>query len=280
MGSCYGNGTIDEIDETSRFCLTEDNIDIQSVFKIQLSLVGILKHKATTHTEQPETLLTSDTIHHNKAESFIWRPNAQSMAELLVSGFCRDVETKHKLFCNLASVLMDIIVVYTGHCDTWSNEYNRTDVMITNSTVATLLKHSTHTIYGNHVLIYGQNYKWTVKIKATKQSNECILIGLIKNEPQTLKRFELNGYWANNGRKNKGFLFDGSMMMISPPKVGTYYGSVFGKEGDTITLEVDNYTIRFIINDVDHGIAFNWMENWEYRLAVCFVYAGTQIELL
>ena len=53
-------------------------------------------------------------------------------------------------------------------------------------------------------------------------------------------------------------------------------------EGDIIEMELDlnNLTIKYIINGKDYGIAFNNIENCNYRAAVTIDGGGSSITLL
>ena len=53
------------------------------------------------------------------------------------------------------------------------------------------------------------------------------------------------------------------------------------KEGDTVkmTLDMDQFNLRYAVNGIDQGIAFN-VQPWKYRAAICLDGQGASIELL
>ena len=152
-----------------------------------------------------------------------------------------------------------------------------------NGIMLVLVKSSQHTIYGSRLVQTGECHEWTVKIASIwpEQQTECIQIGLIKNDKDVLYKYEYTGYWANQRRKPyDGYLFDGQLMTISPPRNGKYYACEFGKVGDVITMKLKRDKISYTINGVDYGVAFEEIDDAVYRLAVCIVYEGTRVELL
>ena len=297
---------VESVNEEDRYCLPEaeeKEIDPKQIFKLphNLSICSESKTTELDHESDPDLEnenkdedkhLSDDNDDDEKdmnnlpsikpivaSTESLWRPNADSMLELLLSGYCRDTDKHYKF----PDDLMEMISEYLPHCDTWNKEYNKRDVLISeDGSIASLLKQNQHTIYGNQIIKYGDTYKWTMKIKSTLQKSECILIGLIKNDVNILKKYELNGYW---GRKNRapydGYLFDGLITTVYPPKKGKLYGHPFGKENDIITMRLDKHSISYIVNGkTEREPAFDNIEKNEYRLAVCFVYAGSQLELL
>ena len=91
----------------------------------------------------------------------------------------------------------------------------------------------------------------------------------------------MNGYWGHKKEPYNGYLFDGLLATVYPPKKGKLYGHSFGNQGDVITMNLDKSDVSYVVNgQVEEMPAFVDIEQNEYRLAVCFVYAGSQLELL
>ena len=96
------------------------------------------------------------------------------------------------------------------YCDTWNKQYSNQKAEIDLNIVSSKdKKKNIVTVYGNHILQFGDYYEWRIKI--TKKIRYAF-IGLIHDDQAYLRALRANWNWAR-----KGFVYDGYRWHVLSP---------------------------------------------------------------
>ena len=202
--------------------------------------------------------------------------------KILVYGYVRLIENKLQIIPN---DIKNLIYSFQQFCDIWDKIHNKQNIrkkriIIDEERICvTSLISTTAVIFGNEVIKTGI-YEWIFQInKITKSFNQNTpWIGIIEDNTDIINKHKTNGAWQSNG-----YLFCGGTGQTFTKSGSQKYGTNWNKKGDIIKMivDLDNYNIKFIINNKDYGFAFKNIQKKKYRMALC-IYGGvgTQIELL
>ena len=163
-------------------------------------------------------------------------------------------------------------------CDTWNKKYTNPGLDINNHA----LKKKPgifgyFSAFGDKIISSGQIYTWRLLITGEVP---WIRVGVIKDDDTVLKENvdECDYDWDDKGcfLKEDGHFFCNFCRYI-------YSDSIVGDDVVIlmlITLDMNQHTINYIINDKDYGIACDELKGDKYRLAVTVDSLFMQVELL
>ena len=202
--------------------------------------------------------------------------------ELLVCGYIRHIEKEYETLC-IPEEIGDIIYSYQRSCDEWDKEHSNKHLIIdSNEGIVCFESESEMTAFGKQIVCKGI-FKWTLKIISIKPRifEPCPYIGIIDCDEDNLKEHVNDGSWETVGYQlcagNNG-LWGRSLGITAS------YKCLWCQINDIleIVLDLNDGTLRFILNDKDCGIAFNKvLKDAKYRLALtCLRGKGTQFQLL
>ena len=188
--------------------------------------------------------------------------------ELLVAGYVRDIERAHKIH-RIPAEINDIIYLYQRLYDEWSKQYSSKKVTIDEiGSMITMHCDQDVTAFGCHVVTKGI-FKWRIKmVKFTydeKIDGSPPYVGIIEDNEEYMEEYKNSCDWDENGYLlccKIGRLLCGDILTSD-------YPCRWNKEGDILemTLDLNERTLSFKVNDEDYGVAFEDIEEREYRLA-------------
>ena len=191
--------------------------------------------------------------------------------ELLVAGYVRNVETIHKIK-SVPIEINDIIYLYQRLLDVWNKKYSNEGVVIDESTgIMSVNSEEDVTAYGS-IIVSKDVFKWRIKLVSVGENDIVTpsFIGIIENEEALLMRYQDRFHWDRNGCQlcgGSGSLYS-SMPGILKPLHGNYQCR-WKKQDDILemTLDLNEHTLSYKVNDTDFGVAFKNIRQNEYRLA-------------
>ena len=132
------------------------------------------------------------------------------------------------------------------------------------------------TTFGEYKATSSTVTKWNIKILKLGGTKKPIMIGIVESKRATLNMIKRIGdYPYGFGYNSKGFIYN--------DKKKKKYGQQY-KDGDiiTITLNLNDYTLSYSINDKDLGIAYKLPKNKkkDYKVAVSTYHIDDEFELL
>ena len=195
--------------------------------------------------------------------------------DILVSGYIKELTKEYELL--IPSPIIDICFLFwfIKVCDEWDKEASADSIEIDGQMV-----HSTEggmrSLYGCQSISKG-THSWQIKF-ITKV--EWICIGIIEDKPEILQKYRYHDisyyvsdygcyvYNVGNFWAKKGINFT--------------YCDQFGAKGTviTMTLDMDQHTLSYKINDKDYGIATDKLAKDKYRLIINLLHVDDTIELL
>ena len=111
-------------------------------------------------------------------------------------------------------------------------------------------------------------FKWRIKIEnfKTNRYKASPFIGVIEDEERYLYRYQDSAFWNEIGYQFCG----GNGLLCGMNHFSADCGYKFNKINDVIEmiLDLNKFTIKFIINGIDHGTAFENIKPTRYRLAL------------
>ena len=170
-------------------------------------------------------------------------------------------------------------------CDEWDKNYLAEGVKI-NGQIATFNKiWVTASVYGCHSINKGcDSHSWQIKLC---DDVSFYSVGIIEDKEEILKECQNHsGYVINDGcyLYSDGRFFCGCTMSCKQYFNTSEDNPMNSKESIiTMTLNMNNNTLSYKINDKDYGIATNQLKGEKYRLVLnaCLCSAGESIfELL
>ena len=207
----------------------------------------------------------------------------EDVGKLTVFGYVRDATKNMKFFMNMhvPSEVINVIFEFYLLGDSWNTEYAQHIYITDEYKMENIKPYDDHcAAYGNVVVKQGTVYKWTIKLTKYSLCGGNIhhpYIGVIKDDPSILKSYKYRGH----SFAPHGYLFCcGKQRILRPTKKS--YGREFNKVGDIMEmiLDLQNYTLRYIVNGVDCGIAFENIEKCDYRLGVNLFGLNNELQLL
>ena len=196
--------------------------------------------------------------------------------DILTNGYIRqNIEEKVKLL--IPSEIKQLCFKYwfINVCDEWDKQFSNKAYEI-NGQCIKLVKnvYFQPAAFGSYVVKSGI-FSWIIKCKT---DINWMCIGIIEDDQSLLNKhindadyddFDYGGSFFNH----RSWYFNAT---------ATEYGCKCGKKGDIIimTLDINNHTIKFKINDIDYGIACDEMDKDKYRLVINCDKVDDEIELL
>ena len=197
--------------------------------------------------------------------------------ELLVWGYIRNIEKQCKQM-NIPLEINDIIYLYQRICNKWDQKYSSKNITIDeDQSMITVNGDLYPTVYGSNVVSEGV-FVWKIKIVALKKAislNSPPFVGITEDIDAHLNKYSDGAAWCKKGYQfcgGTGSLYaQDAGSVFGRNKVGTLQGR-WNNDGDIlqITLNLDDRTLSFEINDKDFGVAFANIKVTKYRLAISF----------
>ena len=196
--------------------------------------------------------------------------------DILVTGYIRQDIEKHidqQVPDELKRLCFDYW--FFNACDSWSSQYHTNDMIEISKDAAEIrIKHPKNilyedkgiTVYGNHVVVDGTSYEWTIKMKkfgwdGTSFESQYAewdnpKIGIIENDDGMLKACAQTSEWATHGY---GYAIIGHAGYPRSLKDNSWNlhdrylekGIKFNEDDDVICVHLDlvNHTLGYKIND-------------------------------
>ena len=197
--------------------------------------------------------------------------------DILVVGYVRNITAE----CNLG-IPSDIIGICFAYwfikvCDEWDKKLMANHVKIDGQQVE-LTEDEHASIFGCRIIDKG-SYSWTIQFKT---DIKWIAIGIVEDDPEIMKNMQTHNCFnfMSKGRfilNIGGFFADGNWADISD----NYH--VQFREKHTIittTINMDNKSLSFKINDKECGIATNALDKDKYRFMINMYQRNKIVELL
>ena len=208
-------------------------------------------------------------------------------SDILVSGYIRkQIIEKYKINIPLQIIKLCFLFWYIDACDKWDTSLCHKLVKINGSCVKlddnvewTPERPMLCTIFGCNSIKSGDIFTW--KLRFNSNIYYCC-IGVIHDKIDVLKANIIDN---NFGRQNSGcYLTNTHGSMYYEWEGKNDYCPKFEEKGVIIemTLNMIEHTIRYKINNIDYGIAYDKLYENAYRLAVCMsgTYDKEEIVLL
>lgn len=189
--------------------------------------------------------------------------------ELIVWGYLHRHE-KRRTSLNIPEDIKNMIFMFERVCDEWNKEYSHKKIKIDEIMNTISIKNGrTRTAYGSLVAKHGI-VAWRIKIiSITLEQNlarSFPYVGIIENKEKILKQYQTGCYWDDDG-----YQFCGRFGYIRGMKIpNSSINATWYKEGDIleIILDLNEGTMRLMINDKDYGVVIAGILKKEYRLAI------------
>lgn len=208
--------------------------------------------------------------------------NNKIETDILITGYVRDLSNEYKtLFIPYEIKQLCFKYWFITVCDEWNTECLPADIEIHAQTAKSLLTPSEfkfqkqRTFYGTHKVESGI-YSWHIKFITTIN---WICIGVIEADKDLMMKYQ---------RSNSYRCFDhGCFLLTSNGRI--YSGSTSAiyshpiKQSGTIisiTLNMDNHSLSYKLNDKDYGIAYDKLYKKGYSLAVTLIKENCIVQLL
>ena len=213
--------------------------------------------------------------------------NKKIKSDIVVFGYIREqIIEQYKINIPMQMIKLCYLFWFIDTCDKWDKSLCHQIVQINGSSVKldddvewTPERPMLCTIYGCNSIKTGQIFTW--KLRFNSYVYFCC-IGVIHDKINILK--------ANIIDNNFGRLHPGCFLTNTHGSICYEWGGQddycpkFENKGDLIeiTLNMIEHTIRYKINGIDYGIAYNKLYKDSYRLAVCMTgtFDNEEIELL
>ena len=209
-----------------------------------------------------------------------------TVQKLLVAGYMRKVEKNH-ISLTIPAEINDIIYLYQRYCDQWDDEISSDDINIDEqSSIITIDDNEYCTAFGKHIVTQGI-FVWRLKFVTVKRDgwHAPPYVGIMENNDKNIKQYGGNsmGLWERDGYQ----LCTGNSTLCGPSNedhiITDNYQCLWTKQDDIleITLDLNQLTLSFKVNDKDYGIAFSNIRKTQYRLVLSALgLGGSQFALL
>ena len=205
--------------------------------------------------------------------------------DILVVGWVREFSISNKLIIPKDITNTCFVFWLLKVCDEWDKYYSTAHYRFSNDSVSLQVKDDedghldyTPSMYGSHSIGSG-SYQWTITIK---RNVDWICVGIIEDKHKILQKFLTeNDYDYENG----GFV-------MLPTGVIYYRGGITFDFCDELkgswdeslivimTLNMDDHTLSYKINDKDYGIAMEDIPQKSYRFVINMNHDGDEVEFL
>ena len=200
--------------------------------------------------------------------------NIEQERLLTVFGYVREYEGKsrHEI---VESVILVCALFYGNDIDEWDPKYLMKCIELKGMTI-TARKFRQCSSFCKHIIESGR-FKW--KFQLTKMSFTEILIGIYKIKPEL--ELQTDSFFTKGG--GKGYAFGVTTSKLTN-RTGYTWGGKYGKKCKTgsiveMILDLNELTLRFIIDGIDYGKAFD-IEKCKYRAAVYLVGQGDAVTII
>ena len=199
--------------------------------------------------------------------------------------------------CIIPELIEALCLLYYRHYDSWDEieQY-----MIVQGNLISISEeyhdglHLYQTAFLKEICCNNFIYRWKFKIEKYNNGNWYWnnVIGVINVDDKENKELRFYQYHhEENLSKNSrlmghfGYGFISSAAYLTNPKNHSQYGEQYGimcKECDVIEmcLDLKNYHLSYIVNNVDYGKAFDVERNKRYKAAVTIDIKGNSLRLL
>ena len=200
---------------------------------------------------------------------------------LLVYGYIREIEEEYKIR-SIPKEIREIIYLYQKFSDEWDKKVSHQDLIISGSSIR-WENQNEMTAFGSYAVSEGI-WNWKLKIKSLVGDMfiACPYIGIIESEDEnTLIHYQDRGNWQKCGYQ----------LCAGNNGLWTRYGQcitrdincVWNRVDDILEmiLDLNDKTLRFVLNGQDCGVAFDEISDASYRLAItCWGGDTAEIQLL
>ena len=206
--------------------------------------------------------------------------------DIVVSGYIREeITERHRMSIPLEIKKLCFLFWYINACDKWDKSICHEFVKINAKGTCFRLDDDYEwdpegvglcSVYGINTVKSPQIFTWKIRLN-TYVYWACI--GLIKDDTKVLKEnITDNSY----GREDPGCFLINHGAMCYQWKRKENYVKRFDQKGDIIqvTLNMKQHTIRYKVNGIDYGIAYDKLYEDSYRLVVSISDNNEEIELL
>ena len=197
--------------------------------------------------------------------------------DLLVSGYVREVEEQETRQI-IPLEINDIICLFHKVCDEWDRIYSSKDIIIDEGRSLMMINtNGTPTAYGTKIVSSGI-FKWRIKMLSWHKVNRNAppFVGIIEDNDYQLIKYQ-NTYGWSYSSAYYGYELcaaTGSLYLADSDNHyrTKHYKCKWNKQGDIlqITLNLNDRTVSFKVNDVDYGVAFGNIKVAKYRLIITF----------
>ena len=240
------------------------NIQIPSPLNIDQRFCFCLGRPCFLHVKE-------EKIFSKKGASNIMANNLEKSQRLLVSGFVRNAGEIYNIK-NIPTDINTIIHLFLKFYDHWSQKYSSDKMEIDNNGLSCTVRGKRESsVFGTTVVETGV-FVWRIEIEQAviDEDDEGPFVGIIVDDPKILEKFQNDDGWDNYGYQlcavDGAVVPNGSMG-------GTktwYYGCKWHKTSDIleISLDLNERTLSFKVNDKDYGVAYKDIEKRKYRLVL------------
>eukprot|EP01084_Bolivina_argentea_P109548 195826_1 len=198
---------------------------------------------------------------------------------LLVLGYIRSIGKEYKIK-NFPKEVTDIIHEYEKLVhDKWSKKYSHKDIIINEESISSISWSACDegTAYGSEVIDHGV-FEWRIKIlcplsRIYQVYSAGPLIGIIEDNESVLQRWQDDIEWneCSDGYQYEGIIGNFYTGNSTATNIISHNSEcIWFDQNDilTMTLNLDERTLSFKMNDKDWGVAFGNIEQKKYRLAL------------
>ena len=201
----------------------------------------------------------------------------------IVFGYIHKMINKINFFLSIdiPKEIINVIMIYFYEPrDEWNNDYNESAIKIIDKYTAKCIKQTCAAVYGDKVMKPGKVFKWKIwLIEYQRNSNDhSPYIGVIKDSQFILKKRIHDLYTSLD---NDGYILcSGKEKLLRPTR--KIYGEPFVNIGNVmeLTLNLKNFTVSYNINGTDYGIAFDNIDEHNYRLFCCLAGKGNAVQFI
>eukprot|EP01084_Bolivina_argentea_P175626 304103_1 len=260
---------------TAKLYLIDTNWNLNLAINRYFKFIQDCHTVYTTYKSLTETQSTASNNQHIYA-------NRTRLKRLLTYGFSRKYSTPSAITDSICSFY------FSATYDAWCTQY------IYSKDAAHLDCHATKvatsfyevTLFSDSVVRMGAIHTFKLRILSIgyKEANSSFnaslqpFVGIIKDDPDTLIQFRDDfDYW----KVDEGYQFCCGRALFRGNSKKKQYGTRCCSKGDVIEIKVDliEWTLSFVINGTDYGIACVDLDHSEYRLALSSVNVPAQFEL-
>lgn len=200
------------------------------------------------------------------------RDGQRIVTDILVAGYIRNISKQYNLAIphDINGICFEFWIIRVS--DEWDQSLIGKHIKIDGQLVQLSKDRKFGSCFGCYSISKG-THSWTVKFGT---DIDWVVIGIIEDDPTTL------AYVANH---NPFDMTDCGHWILN---LNEYFGDRPGyhpevrKSGSTVTVTVDmdNHSLSYKVNDTECGVATNELNKEKYRFMITFFYSDDVIELL